>query len=685
MLAAIYDFLPVELQLHALEFDADEDAPSIFYIATEQAIASANVLLVQLKELLFAHGQDLHKVLPDPFKSLLQHCMPDLEEFAAVHEVPYGIRGKIVEQSSGLKRKWFPKPVTAIRNGRLARLALLAGARPTNNNSIESRWSLLTNRYHAMVRKAGAQYMSAIFRKADFANSYLRPFMETEEFERIFAECRKFMRDHKGSYRAIFCNNQEESERKLRAETKPLGYYAESNIGALANKEDSHDMPNEKKLKKKPVKRGKPMTRYEGSESEHHDSFESESEGDGSDSSSSSVGDDDGSASVTAEPVTHESDSYEDNGLDSDVYGPNCGPLSGGEHQCSSRISEGGSCNGGALTGIAVNTDDERSQQSPQRLKSSANSNILELKQASIEENDAPVNSDPDFKLAPSSQSRDDAAPQKSSEQNADSSDEATDLPTGFFEDPDEQDDEAGPENIDHPFPNPTVLSDEDAKKASRWKLDYIWHLLKNNKWKDTVVTANTSPKNPVLTLTRLDGETFPLTKCANLFYVFYGDNGLEVMHVESITFKVLDSEKTDELRNLMKRKQPEEQWCVTYSRCLRTEKAVHECTKRDYAPSNDKGVTRPTSLGSNSLNKLLRQKDPRLIFHKGDVPYETAAKYIVGFVGWDSAASSNKDSDFRDVLKSINANLRGKTSLLIDKTTSLDWVYCGPTSLSAN
>jgi hypothetical protein len=31
-----------------------------------------------------------------------------------------------------------------------------------------------------------------------------------------------------------------------------------------------------------------------------------------------------------------------------------------------------------------------------------------------------------------------------------------------------------------------------------------------------------------------------------------------------------------------------------------------------------------------------------------GDVPYETAAKNIVGFVGWDSAVSSVADSDFK-------------------------------------
>jgi hypothetical protein len=103
MLAALYEVLPVEIKLSEFEFRADEDAEtSKFYIATPQAIASANALLVQLKRLLLAHGSTLHKVINEPLKSLLSpEGMRDHEEFAAAKEVPYRTRGVIVRPSAG--------------------------------------------------------------------------------------------------------------------------------------------------------------------------------------------------------------------------------------------------------------------------------------------------------------------------------------------------------------------------------------------------------------------------------------------------------------------------------------------------------------------------------------------------------------------------------------------------------
>jgi hypothetical protein len=61
-----------------------------------------NVLLVQLKELLLAHGLTLHKLINESLKSLLSpEGMQDLEEFAAAKEVPYRTRGVIVQPSAG--------------------------------------------------------------------------------------------------------------------------------------------------------------------------------------------------------------------------------------------------------------------------------------------------------------------------------------------------------------------------------------------------------------------------------------------------------------------------------------------------------------------------------------------------------------------------------------------------------
>jgi hypothetical protein len=701
MLAALYDVLPVQIKFSVFDRLEEDDETGIFYIATSQAIASANVLLVQLKELLLAHGTTLHKVLNEPLKSLLSpQGMRDLEEFAAADEVPYSTYGEIVQPSSGPKWISFPKPVTAIGDGRLAKLALLAGARPTNNNSVESRWSLLTNRYHAMVRRSGARYMSDIFRKEDPKHSNLRPLMETDEFLDTLRESRRFMREKEDSFKAIYQSNQEESHRKIRAQVKPLDHYVESNIGNLANKEDSGEI---KPMGKGPTKRkrGKRMTRCEEAESERSsesEQTEPDLDDENSESSNSDVDasetddrpeEDDGDCDVSEMQA---SDSPAVNSLGLDNVDPmdvtamakirDYGCDGNGEDPSSSASPETdrGNHDGGVQADTAVITNDRGSPGASELEYSLQLSPRLESRtSAGIEGTDERIDSDPT--LPQSGQSTDDTERGKSSKQDEDSSDQETDLPCGYFEQS-EEDDEDVCKNIDHPFPNPRELSASDASKASRWALDYIWYLVKNKQWTDTEVTgpANSKTKNPVLILKRLDGETFPLAKCANVFYVLYGDSGLELINIEELAFKKLAIETDNEMHSLFVRKQPEDQWCVQYTRCLRTEKAMECSTKSDHVGPNANGVHRPTSKGQKSLRKLLQKnKDSRLIFHRGDLPFETAAKNIVGFVGWDSAVSSAADSDFKDVLKSISANLSQRnTSFKVSRPAEMDWVYCG-------
>jgi len=81
------------------------------------------------------------------------------------------------------------------------------------------------------------------------------------------------------------------------------------------------------------------------------------------------------------------------------------------------------------------------------------------------------------------------------------------------------------------------------------------------------------------------------------------------------------------------------------------------------------------------TLKSILERqpKGGRLIFHKGDVPYETAAKYIVGFVGWDSMSSEAESQErLSDLLRRINSNLCKQTNLKIQNLSEIDWVYCG-------
>jgi hypothetical protein len=193
---------------------------------------------------------------------------------------------------------------------------------------------------------------------------------------------------------------------------------------------------------------------------------------------------------------------------------------------------------------------------------------------------------------------------------------------------------------------------------------------------RDSEVTgpANTRIKVPVLILKRLDGETFPLVQCSNVFYVLLGDSKLELVNIESIAFKSLDLETSGGMRSLFARGQPEVQWCVKYTRCFCMLKAIKHSTTRDHVAKNANDVNRPASLGKKSLQKLLKQEDSRLIFHRGDYPYETAAKNTVGFVGWDSAVSKAANSNFKDVLQNINAH----TKFPVLNPADMDWVDCG-------
>jgi hypothetical protein len=132
--------------------------------------------------------------------------------------------------------------------------------------------------------------------------------------------------------------------------------------------------------------------------------------------------------------------------------------------------------NSGAQADTAVITHERRSQVASELECSQQLSARLESRaSAGIEGTVAHIDSDP--ALPTSGPSTDDTARGGSSEKNEDRNDEETELIEGFFEQ--EEDDEDYRENIDHPFPNSHVLTDSDAQKASRWKLDYIWHLLK--------------------------------------------------------------------------------------------------------------------------------------------------------------------------------------------------------------
>ena len=241
--------------------------------------------------------------------------------------------------------------------------------------------------------------------------------------------------------------------------------------------------------------------------------------------------------------------------------------------------------------------------------------------------------------------------------------------------------------------PIPYTLSEADTARLPL-KVESIRRRLERDIWQETRVEAPPgikpgNQKKTTLTLTR-DGTTFALDpKAAHLFFVAYGDSGLEVIHVEETLWKVPEAEKSKRelCRKSSTKMKPE--WCVKYNRVMSTEHAMEVSTKGDFKMGTG-GVGRPIlrSLGKSSLQKLLDEQAKaqldRLTFHKGDYPFEIAVKNIVGFVAWDALPSGRAYSaeDRKQLLGKVNSALsKGSQQKLvtISSMDEIDWVFCGP------
>ncbi len=176
-----------------------------------------------------------------------------------------------------------------------------------------------------------------------------------------------------------------------------------------------------------------------------------------------------------------------------------------------------------------------------------------------------------------------------------------------------------------------------------------------------------------------MDGKRFPLKISAHLLFVIYTDIGLELGYLESITFMEKRSDR-----------KPDGKVILMYSRVLLIDKAIEQCkSDKDHHVTSRNETRRISSLGANSLRKLLaKQKEEgkaRLVFHRGDFPFETSAENVVGFVAWQSGcnrvdgASSNDDP--KSFLAKINASLRldlNPSELKLGSLSEIDTVILG-------
>ena len=841
MLGNLYDFLSVELlpsksdsSKDAFPFDdsgdrteerandlAKDDAKSFssksalvetrtVYVATDEAILNAKLLHRQVLELRQKHGETLHEYMTEPLKSLCQDKMMEmLQEFSKGQEINVqkptkrfysrSTNGSKVglEGLGGVdprsKRSSYPMPVTAFPD--LARLALMACAMITNNNNVESKWSLLTNRYHAHVRHVNAEYMSAIFRQKDFVETNNTQQLKTEGFCSVLAAARAFRQKNRRSYQDIFRPRQEEAEEREAQSSKPQEKYA--NIKEKAEKSSGE---HQRKAKAPGSKRqaGRQMTRHDASESDSDSSRScSDSEQDASGCDGDSCRDD---ADIQRDAHASGQDDSEDEALsveggrgrkkanqsgdsrryldversgactralhsarktgdaDSTAGDNHASPAVGGQDQEALSRKTSSACSSGQHkdkeTWVSEDCSEigelviKMSRSQGERSESGAvddidESGAVDDSEVSFEQSDVsfeqshdakwpsspsrgqPEAKQPDFNSSVASKegSSDDAQLSDASKQqgacNADvmanschsvpkdqtsesqkretsKESDVSDIPSDFLDSESDSDDDvpigqrqaagraqgqAG--NQVHNLLFPTIeLDSKRFQKTSPWKLSFILYLLTHQVWRDTKVTSHRQTKGgkPRLTLTRFDGKEFPLSSDERIFYILYGDEGLEAIHVESIEHKVPASESSG------RRQRQEKQWCVTYSRALSTEMAQKECNSdNDFYGKLGKSTVRNFSLGADSLKKVLeQQQNSKLdhpVFHKGDVPRETRAQYIVGFIAWDSVPCGQRTKrDDADLLTAVKEKLTlpatGKA--LINTLAEIDWVYCG-------
>jgi hypothetical protein len=256
-------------------------------IATDEAILYAKLLHRQGRELIQKHGDQLHEFMMEPLKSLYQaDMMSTLLEFSNATQVNgktpsrknfYGRStnpsregleglGKVDPKSA---RASYPKPVTAFPA--LAKLALMACALTTNNNNVESRWSLLTYRYHAHVRHVTAEYMSAIFRQKDFETTNHLEYLGNENFGHIFAAAREFRRQNSHEYRNIYRPRQEEAEEREHRSSNPREKYAKLNTKETASTSTGSE-------KQRRTENGKRARRHVGDQMTQRDTSDSDSD-----------------------------------------------------------------------------------------------------------------------------------------------------------------------------------------------------------------------------------------------------------------------------------------------------------------------------------------------------------------------------------------------------------------------
>jgi hypothetical protein len=188
-----------------------------FYTANVLARANAAVLWLQARELL-ARNPNVADHLQCPLKQLYSpEAIIELKKFWLGAPVKEDLekRGTLMSDEDGAKPDISALFYPVMKFPKIAKLYMLAAARPTSNNAVESRWSILTGKYMSGMRNAKGVCLSQNAKQPDYHTFKMKEWMVLPSFLAIVKVAYCFLLEHFVSITSLFQARHDASQKKM--------------------------------------------------------------------------------------------------------------------------------------------------------------------------------------------------------------------------------------------------------------------------------------------------------------------------------------------------------------------------------------------------------------------------------------------------------------------------------------
>jgi len=189
-----------------------------FYTANVLARANAAVLWLQARELL-VRDPNVADHLQCPLKQLYSpEAIIELKKFWLGAPVKEDLEkcGTLMSDEDGAKPDISALFYPVLKFPIIAKLSMLAAARPTSNNAVESRWSILTGKYMSGMRNAKGLCLSQNAKQPDYHTFKMKEWMVLPSFLAIVKVAYCFLLEHFVSITSLFEARHDASQRKMK-------------------------------------------------------------------------------------------------------------------------------------------------------------------------------------------------------------------------------------------------------------------------------------------------------------------------------------------------------------------------------------------------------------------------------------------------------------------------------------